>query len=80
MGQFLAAAGTQNVGPQLGAAEAQQTGIGTAGAGFSLAKSRPEGNHRIVPTAAGFTGIGGSRVRDRMRFHGAVLPMQTGHP
>jgi hypothetical protein len=72
MGRSLGAAGAQNVRLQLGAAGAQQAGIGAAGTDFSLPKSVPKGQHRSVPPAAGFATIG-SGTDDRDRHHDAIL-------
>jgi hypothetical protein len=41
MARFLGAAGTQEVRPQLGTAEAEQARIGAAGTDFPLAKGVP---------------------------------------
>ena len=68
----LAAASAQNVRPQLRTAEAEQSGIRAAGANFSLAKGMPEGQHRSVPSAAGFTAIV-SNIDDCDRCHDTVL-------
>ena len=68
----LAAAGAQNVRPQLGTAEAEQAGIRAAGTNFSLAKGMPKGQHRSVPSAAGFTAVV-SNMDDRNRCHNTVL-------